>query len=891
MDGQPLVQRRLAVTGPVGAGPAGSAPAGLRDRGTGVLARVLSQPSAPVWCLIAVLAAVSGAIAAWVLPDLAPGVAAPHVPLLLLAGLFAGAEVVRVHLHFRGEAHTFAMTDVVLVLGLVFSAPLDVLVASVLGGALARLVIGRQVAVKQAFNLVIAAVDACVAVLVFRLVVELPVPAEPRTWLAAAAATSATTVVSTVLVAVAIALSERQFERGVLLTTMGPALAITGVNAALGLLLAVVLHEEPRAAALLVLPVALAVVAYRAYTSQVEERQRVEVLLACGQLLHTDEPLARRLDAGLELARTALRARSLEVVIRPDLHVPLPPYAVSGSPAAAEERLVGLQGLAELVADGVTRRHDGQRGDALLHAQLTRLRVAQGIVVPLRTVDTVDTVVGALVALDRLGEVSRYSRQDQRLLDAVAEQVAVTLQREALTDTVHQLNTAHAALRDQANHDPLTGLANRRQLMEGLNTQLERWEAGGHAPALVLFDLDRFKQVNDEFGHATGDALLRVVASRLAAACRPGDLPARLGGDEFVVLLAGPLSSAEAEERTHSLQRAVCSEVVVDGHQILVHASFGLTMAGDSSRGGAAQVLQRADHAMYAAKRAHDGSVSTWSDADQAYEADQRNLRRDLAAALVAKQVYLAYQPVVNVLTGAVVGVEALARWQHPERGAITPDEFIPLAERTGLIVPLGRHVLLEACRQLAVWQRTDPRKDLSMAVNVSVKQLVEPALIEEFAEIVRSTGADPSRLVLEITESEVLSDDPTLLAFLHWARRRGVRVAIDDFGSGYASVNHLRRLPVDILKLDRTLVQGALHAAADVEICRSIVSLAAALQLTVIAEGVENAEHAEVVAGLGCQLVQGYHYGRPGPASAVDSALLDADLARLSRPVESTER
>lgn len=343
----------------------------------------------------------------------------------------------------------------------------------------------------------------------------------------------------------------------------------------------------------------------------------------------------------------------------------------------------------------------------------------------------------------------------------------------------------------------------------------------------------------------------------------------------------GPITAADAGRVTAGLQRAVCGPATADGHQVDIRASFGVTLAGDGVH-DAAQMLRRADHAMYGAKRQHDGHAHTYDRADEVREARRRDLRTDLDTVLAQGQIRVAFQPVVSLVTGALVGVEALTRWEHPTLGMVPPDEFIAIAETSGQIVPLGRQVLLEACRQLSLWQRTAPRSAHSVAVNLSVRELFEPGLYADFLEIVRTTGADPTRLVLEVTESDALRDEAVLLSSLHAVRRLGVRIAIDDFGSGYASVNHLRRLPVDILKLDRSLVQGALHSQADAEICRAIVSLASALQLTVVAEGVEHAEHAALVADLGCRLAQGYHYGRPGPAQNVDDVLMHAELHHI---------
>ena len=457
-----------------------------------------------------------------------------------------------------------------------------------------------------------------------------------------------------------------------------------------------------------------------------------------------------------------------------------------------------------------------------------------------------------------------------------------TLQNDALTSSLQKLTDMQSQLARQANHDSLTGLVNRRGLTKRLSLALAGTYSAEQAPAVVLFDLDNFKQVNDTLGHGAGDHLLRVVAERLTAALRDGDVAARFGGDEFVVLLTEPLTMAAAATLAARLQDAVCGPVQIAGRDVQVRASFGvaLAMSAQSVDG----VLQCADQAMYVAKRRGDGIPWLYGDEDYARDEDRRTLQKDLALALENHHIRVAYQPVVSLVTGKIHSVEALARWNHPTRGPVSPEVFIALAEESGQVVKLGRQVLHEACRQLALWQRGYPRLALSVSVNLSVRELLEPNLTEVFAEILRDTGADPIGLVLEITESNALRREETITSFLHSVRRLGVRVAIDDFGSGYASVNHLRRLPVDVLKLDQSLVLGALHSQADAEICRAIIALASALQLSVIAEGIETSEHATMLTELGCPLAQGYHFGRPGTAGEIDDLLLGQELVDVQR-------
>jgi diguanylate cyclase (GGDEF)-like protein len=855
--GEPLVVRDLGMR----AGRGGQA------RPTG---RLFAEPLSQIWLLVTALAVTSVGLGLLVLPRLPTQTALPHLPLLVLASIFAAAELMRVHLHFRGEAHTITLGDLALVLALMFGSPPELLVAQVVGIVIARAVGVRQSVVKHAFNVAVAALDACLAVLIFRALVEVPAPVDPVSWLAAALAATAATVCSAVMVAAVIGISDRQLGHLPILETLGPSLVITAVNSTLGLAIGVVLFLNPLSALLLVGPAILTVIGYRAYTSQVEERHRRDLLTACSRILDGDATVAARVADALELCRETLRAGSLQMILwardRRE-HDAIAPDAPSA----------GLLPLAKLASDGHARSYDGRHGDPELGSALAVLNIAQAMVAPVRDAEG---VAGALVALDRLGAASRYTAQDERVMSAIAEQVTRTLQNDALTSSLQKLTDMQSQLARQANHDSLTDLMNRRGLTTWLSLALAGTHSAEQAPAVVLFDLDNFKQVNDTLGHGAGDHLLRVVAERLTAALREGDVAARFGGDEFVVLLTEPLTMAAAATLAARLQDAVCGPVQIGGRDVQVRASFGVALAiGSNDVEG---VLKSADQAMYIAKRRGDGVPWLYGDEDFARDEDRRGLQQDLAVALENHQIRVAYQPVVSLATRKVTSVEALARWDHPTRGPISPEVFIALAEETGQVVKLGRQIVHEACRQLALWQRDHPRTALSVSVNLSVRELLEPNVTEVFAEILRDTGADPRGLVLEITESNALRREETITLFLHNMRRLGVRVAIDDFGSGYASVNHLRRLPVDILKLDQSLVLGALHSQADAEICRAIIALASALQLSVIAEGIETSEHATMLTGLGCPLAQGYHFGRPDAAGAIDDLLLSHELTEV---------
>jgi diguanylate cyclase (GGDEF)-like protein/PAS domain S-box-containing protein len=420
-------------------------------------------------------------------------------------------------------------------------------------------------------------------------------------------------------------------------------------------------------------------------------------------------------------------------------------------------------------------------------------------------------------------------------------------------------------LRHQALHDPLTGLANRTLFEDRLTRAVATSRRSGRTLGVLFCDLDDFKTINDSLGHDTGDALLMELGRRFDAVLRSGDSVARLGGDEFAVLIEEACEPGTAVAVAERLLDAIRRPVVVGGRELAVHASVGIAI-GDG-RTDAQALLREADVAMYAAKA--DGK-SRWRLFEPGmHDAVVRRLelRADLGFALERGELTLAYQPIVAVDSERIAGVEALLRWQHPERGTVSPAEFIPEAEETGLIVPIGRWVLEEATRRLAAWKREQPdRAPGYVSVNVAGRQLSDPAFTGDVAAALEHSGLHPGELVLEVTESSMIDDGAAemRLSELH---DLGVRLAIDDFGSGYSALNYLRRFPLDILKIDRQFVQGLTTVPQDTALTGAMIAMAYALGLDVIAEGVEDAGQLDELRSLQCGLAQGYLFSRPvGP-------------------------
>jgi diguanylate cyclase (GGDEF)-like protein/PAS domain S-box-containing protein len=433
----------------------------------------------------------------------------------------------------------------------------------------------------------------------------------------------------------------------------------------------------------------------------------------------------------------------------------------------------------------------------------------------------------------------------------------------------------------QALHDPLTGLANRTLFTDRLEHALTRGRRPGITVAILVIDLDGFKDINDSLGHDAGDDLLTIAGMRLEGHARPGDTVARLGGDEFGVLLED-ITTAEAVRSAEALLEGLATPIVLRDRDLTPTASIGIAIAAGED---AEALLRNADTAMYAAKRQGKGRYALFEPAMHAMVVERLDLAADLSRAVDKGQLHLCYEPQMNLESGRICSLEALVRWRHPTRGEVSPGEFIPLAEETGMILPIGRWVLREACRQIKAWQERWPAPaPLTIAVNLSARQLQHPGIVDEVSAALAAAGLDPQSLVLEITETAIMEQLDAATTILTELRRLGVRLALDDFGTGYSSLSYLQRLPVDILKIDRSFVAGVAKSTEDSALARGILTLGQTLGLETVAEGIETAEQLAVLRELGCQLGQGYLFARPLGPAAVD-ALLERHYAGVPTP------
>jgi diguanylate cyclase (GGDEF)-like protein/PAS domain S-box-containing protein len=443
---------------------------------------------------------------------------------------------------------------------------------------------------------------------------------------------------------------------------------------------------------------------------------------------------------------------------------------------------------------------------------------------------------------------------------------------------------AREQLEHQALHDALTGLPNRVLLNDRLAQALAAARRHKRGVAVGLLDLDRFKVVNDTLGHAQGDLLLREVALRLNEGLRADETIARMGGDEFLVIFTDIENQGQADDAARRLLAPLERPFQIAGRELYVRASFGLVMSGHELGEDGATLLRRADRAMYRAKRAGSGYVLSLNEPPELKIVSDLDVESDLHRALQNNEFILHYQPFVDSQTQRVIAVEALIRWQHPVHGTIAPDDFIPVAEATGMILPIGEWTLLNACSQAASWAREG--YDVAIAVNISARQFAQSGLESSVENALAQSGLRPDRLWLEVTETSIMDSPSVAAQTLANLKRAGVRIAIDDFGTGYSSLAYLHRFPIDMLKIDRSFVSGLggvldRKANSGLEIARAIVALANGLGVGVVAEGVETADQHSKLREFGCTLMQGYLFHRPMPPAQIPS------LLRLTLDVE----
>ncbi|HEY0061911.1 MAG TPA: EAL domain-containing protein [Telluria sp.] len=529
-------------------------------------------------------------------------------------------------------------------------------------------------------------------------------------------------------------------------------------------------------------------------------------------------------------------------------------------------------GRAEVHANlqAVSRRGYWLGAAAMLCAMLLAMVMAAGLTHGLRKLMLVADAVhkgerAVRAGLGRSDEIGALGLSINGMLDALA----ASERERAVTEE---------EIRSLAFYDPLTQLPNRRMLVERLRHAMVGSGRSGRAGALLFIDLDNFKTLNDTLGHDMGDLLLLQAGQRLVRCIREGDTVARLGGDEFVVMLEGLAHElAEAATQAETIGRKILAALgapyELEGRRHQSTSSIGITLF-EGAQYSIDELMKRADLAMYDAKTAGRNTLRFFDPHMQTVVSARAALEHDLREGLQLEQFVLYYQSQRD-MNGRITGAEVLLRWLHPERGLVGPNDFIPLTEETGLIIPLGRWVLESACRQLAAWGREQQAAHLSVAVNISVRQFRQPDFVEQVLLALASSGADPRHLKLELTESLLMVDVEDIIDKMIALKRHGVCFSLDDFGTGYSSLSYLKRLPLDQLKIDRSFVRDVTVDANDAAIASTIVALAQHMGLDVIAEGVETSAQADFLISIGCCAFQGYLYGPPVPVAQFEQMLL----------------
>jgi diguanylate cyclase (GGDEF)-like protein len=824
--------------------------------------------------------AAAGVALAGFLPQHPASPAGPTVSWLLLAALFGVAEVCVLHVQMRGGARTVSLSEAPLVLGLFFTAPPNLVLARLVGPLVVFILIRRQSLLKLGVNTAVLLVEAGMAVELFRLILGTASAASPRAWLAAYVAVLVSGIVSAVLITFVIALFQDEFHLSDLTRAAGNSAAVSAIIGTIALVAVNALQRSTETGWLLAGAAAVILICYRAYAALTGRHAALARLYAFTDAItstHEPDEVLRQL---LISAREIAAAEHAEIVFAPALPGGMPTRLTvdgdgrlhrndaSAGSSAHESSLeipdpvhaqVLRTGTAILLpfGSGLSRRPDWRR-------YLKRVGRRETLAVPLRDAPPQDTehgrstdtsgatpVTGSLLIAGRVGQVRTFDASDLRLVETMANHAGLALRNGWL------INGLTHAVR----HDALTGLVNRSYLHQQLTDVLAEIRTGDRAGAAVMIcDLNGFKDVNDALGHQMGDVLLQEVARRASAALAPGDVLARLGGDEFAILLPNTLSAEAATEAGERVLRAIAEPVALADLVISVGISIGVALA---PRHGveASGLLKRADMAMYAAKATNRG-LRLWESGMGQTDAQQLTFAGELRRALSEGELSVYAEPIASLVSGDVVSVEVTPRWQHPERGLLMPDEFVPTAANSGLATELARFLIGSAISSCAQWRQISC--DLGVSVNLPARALADTTLPETVARMLETHGLPADRLTLEIAESSIVADDSRTLPGLRHLSALGVRVAIDGFGAGHSSLSYLRRMPVRQVKIDSGFVRRIDHDSSDEAIVRSIVDLGAKLGLDVVAEGVDRQAVWEQLRRMGCGQAQGALVARP---------------------------
>ena len=812
---------------------------------------------------------VSISAAGLVLGDLLHGGAHPHdVGWWIIAVVAIVSLTVEFDVEYRRDVFSFTFSEIVLVLGLFLTSPVHLVIGR-LAGELAYVAWRREPWRKVGLNLATSLAELTTLLLVCRSLGGVDDPMHPGQWLVSLAG-----VVAADLVGFAVVYAVIRLHGGPIRASSIVAIGVftAPVNTSFGLVIAILWVTIPVGTLLLTGVGAFLVLSYHSYTSLRQRFESLSLLYDFTRLVSGAQRPDAVLEAMLAQAKDLLRAERAEIWLREDdsmlcLAVEDDRRAageVSAELAAAVERWFAAVPGASIIGRRRAELAPGAVSDSLasITAITSALGAFDGIVAP---ITESGQVVGLVAVVNRLGEVNRFQESDRTMFATLANHASVALENGRLIDRLHH----EARLREhEALHDALTALPNRVMLADRLHHELGAIHGTDRALAVALMDLDGFKEVNDTLGHHAGDLVLVEVARRLAYAASDTALVARLGGDEFAILVTHTADRGELDAMARRVRAALSHPLTIEGVRVNISASVGLALAPDDAI-DAPTLMQRADVAMYGAKAGHGNGVAFYEPIRDDNSPRRLALATDLRAAIGAGQLNLVFQPKARLTDDDVIGFEALVRWRHPELGQVFPDEFIPIAERTGIISDLTVWVLGAAVAQMAQWHRSGHR--WSVAVNVAMRNLLDDDFAALVHDILDRHECDPSQLTLEITETSVMTDTARTIEVLARLAELGVRLSVDDFGTGYSSLSYLQQLPVEELKIDKCFVRDMLTDASAEAIVRSVLDLAGNLRLRVVAEGVEDRQTWERLRQLGCQVAQGYVMSRPMPPGDVE--------------------
>jgi len=795
------------------------------------------------------------------------------------------AELMEFHVEFRRERYSFTFSEIPLVLCLFFAAPKELIIGRLIGEALFLAFRERQPARKMALNLA-AFLGEVAALLTVHQLLGRPVDiAQPASWWVALLAVACANMVGYLVVFQVVRWHGAPIK---LRSILFIGVLTVPANTSFALVSGILLLEKPWAALLLAGIGIFLLVSYRSYTTLSQRYESLEMLYDFTRLVSGAQRPDSVLEAILNQAKDLLRAERAEIWLRDDegtyLRLRVDDHSRSSGTLETDYALAvhgwldGIDGAAILRADAT---------DPKATELLAALQASDVIVAP---ITESGATVGLVAVVNRLGEIVEFTDSDRTVFATLANHASVALENGRLIDRLHDEARRR---RHEAMHDALTGLPNRVLFASKLRDHLRQTLETSNPVAVAVMDLDGFKEINDTLGHQAGDVVLCEIARRVTYAVGDAATVARLGGDEFALLFTDNTTRDALETTARRVRDEVAKKVLINGMHINVSVSIGFAVAPDDADDGAT-LLQRADVAMYSAKAGNGNGVDFYEALRDENSPRRLSLAADLSTAITHGQLSTAYQPKVRLRDGVMVGVEALARWEHPTFGLVPPDEFIPLAERTGLIAGLTVSVLRSALNDSRRWH--DLGHTWHLAVNVAMRNLLDHEFVGTVIDLLAETGVDPASLTLEITETSVMSDTTRTIEVLMQLAEAGVHLSIDDFGTGYSSLSYLQQLPVTEIKIDRLFVSDLTLDPSAAAIVRSVLDLARNLELTAVAEGVEDRATWDRLRDLGCSTAQGYFLSRPMAADELPGWELELprlDLARreVVTPVTHTRR